>query len=35
MDMGAEKVDPGDGHPLSDEVPFEDKPVESAQSASD
>ena len=35
MDMGAEEVDPGDGHGSSDEVPFEDKPVESAPSASD
>ena len=35
VDMGAEEVDPGDGHEPSDEVPFEDKPVESAPSASD
>ena len=35
MDMGAEEVDPGDGHKPSDEVPFNDKPIESAPSASD
>ena len=35
VDMGAEEVDPGDGHGPSDEVPFEDNPVESAPSASD
>ena len=35
VDMGAEEVDPGDGHGASNEVPFEDKPVESAPSASD
>ena len=35
VDMGAEEVDPGDGHGPSDEVPFENKPVESAPSASD
>ena len=35
VDMGAEEVDPGDGHGPSDEVPFEDKPVESVPSASD
>ena len=35
VDMGAEEVDPGDGHEPSDEVPFDDKPVESALSASD
>ena len=35
MDMGAEEVDPGDEHEPSDEVPFDDKPVESAPSASD
>ena len=35
MDMGAEEVDPGDGHEPSDEVLFDDKPVESAPSASD
>ena len=35
MDMGAEEGDPGDGHKPSDEVPFGDKPVESAPSASD
>ena len=34
VDMGAEAVDPGDGHGPSDEVPFEDRPVESAPSAS-
>ena len=35
MDMGAEEVHPGDGHGPSDEVPFEDKPVQSAPSAAD
>ena len=35
VDMGAEEVDPGDGHEPSDQVPFDDKPVESAPSASD
>ena len=35
VDMGAEEVYPGDGHGPSDEVPFEDTPVESAPSASD
>ena len=35
VDMGAEEVDPGDGHEQFDEVPFDDKPVESAPSASD
>ena len=35
VDMGAKEVDPGDGHRQSDEVPFDDKPVESAPSASD
>ena len=35
MDMRAEEVDPRDGQEPSDEVPFEDKPVESAPSASD
>ena len=35
MDMGVEEVYPGDGHEPSDEVPFEDKPVESAPSVSD
>ena len=35
VDMGAEEVDPRDGHEPSDEVPFDDKPVESAPSASD
>ena len=35
LDMGAEEIDPGDGHGPSDEVPFEDKPVESALSTSD
>ena len=33
--MGAEKVDAGNGHQPSDEVPFDDKPVESALNASD
>ena len=33
--MGAEEVDPGDGHEPSDEVAFYDKPVESAPSAPD
>ena len=32
VDMGAEEVDAGDLHEPSDEVPFEDKPVESAPS---
>ena len=35
MDIGAEEVDPGDAQEPSDEVPFDDKPVESAPSASD
>ena len=35
VDMGVEEVDPGDGHEPSDEVLFDDKPVESAPSASD
>ena len=35
MDMGVKEVDPGDGHGPSDELPFDDKPVESAPSASD
>ena len=35
VDMGAEEVDPGDGHEPSGEVPFDDKPVDSATSASD
>ena len=35
VDMGAEEVDTGHGHGPSDEVPFEDKPVESALSTSD
>ena len=35
VDMGAEEVHPADGHEPSDEVPFDDKPVESARSASD
>ena len=35
VDMGAEDVDPGDAHEPSDEVPFDDKPVESAPGASD
>ena len=34
MDMGVEEEDPGDGHEPSDEVPFDDKPVESAPGAS-
>ena len=33
--MGAEEVDPEDGREPSGEVPFDDKPVESAPSASD
>ena len=33
--MGVEGVDPGDGHGPSYQVPFDDKPVESAPSASD
>ena len=35
VDMAVEEVDPGDGHGPSAEAPFEDKPVESAPSASD
>ena len=35
MDMRVEEVDLGDGHQPSDEVPFDDKPVESAPSVSD
>ena len=35
VDMGAEEVHPGDAHEASDEVPFDDKPVESAPRASD
>ena len=35
LDMGVEEVDPGDGHGPSHEVPFKDKSVESALSASD
>ena len=35
VDMGAEEVYPGHGHKPSDEVPFDDKPVASAPSASD
>ena len=35
VDMEAEEVDPGDGHEPCDEVPFDDKPFESAASASD
>ena len=35
VDMGAEEVYPGDGLGLSDEVPFDDTPAESAPSASD
>ena len=34
MDMGIEEEDPGDGHKPSDEIPFDDKPVESTPSAS-
>ena len=33
--MGIKEVEPGDGHGPSDEVPFNDKPFESASSASD
>ena len=33
VNMGVEEEDPGDGHEPSDEVPFDDKPVESATSA--
>ena len=35
VDMGVEEADPGDGHEPSDDVPFDDKPVESAPSTSD
>ena len=35
MDIGVKGVDPGDGQKPSDEVPFDDKPVESGPSASD
>ena len=35
FDMGAEEVDPGGEHDPSDEVPFDDKPSESAPSASE
>ena len=35
MDMGVEEEDPADEHEPSDEVPFGDKPAESAPSASD
>ena len=35
VDMEVEEADPGDGHQPSDEVPFDDTPGESAQSASD
>ena len=35
VEMGAEEVYPGDGHGPSDEVSFQDTPVESAPSASD
>ena len=35
VDMKAEEVDPEDGHKPSEEVPFDDKPVESGPSASD
>ena len=34
VDMGVEEVDPRDGHEPSDEVPFDDKPAESAPSYS-
>ena len=34
-DMGAEEVDPGDGHEPFNEVPSDDRPVESAPSGSD
>ena len=34
MDMGVKAEDPGDGHEPSDEVPFDDKRVKSAPSAS-
>ena len=33
MDMVAKEVDAVDGHETSDEVPFDDKPVENAPSA--
>ena len=35
VDMGIKEEDPGDGLEPSDEVPFDDNPVESAPSASD
>ena len=35
VDMGVEEEDPGDEHEPSDEAPFDDKPAESAPSASD
>ena len=35
MHMGVEEVHPGEGHEPSHEMPFDDKPVESAPSASD
>ena len=35
MDIEIEEEDPGQGHDPSDEVPFDDRPVESAPSASD
>ena len=35
VNMGIEEEDPGDGHEPSDEVPFDDKSVESAPSASE
>ena len=35
VDIGAEEVHPGDGYRPSEEAPFEDRPVESAPSASD
>ena len=34
VDVGVEEEDPGDEHDPSDEVPFDDKPAESAPSAS-
>ena len=35
VDRRVEEEDPGDGHKPSDEVPFDDRPVDSAPSASD
>ena len=35
VDIGIEEEDPGDGHEPCDEVPFDDRPCESASSASD